>query len=481
MTELVARYARTHGPFRSLDVAERFRVPATQAEAVLRSIEASGGLVHGDFRPGGHEREWCDPEILRRIKRRTLAKLRNEVAPVERIALARFLPAWHGVGGAAIGGARLEESVERLEGLPLSYAELERAILPARVRGFAPRMLDELGAIGWLVWIGHGSLGPDDGRIALYRRDRVARLVEPPALPDTLDDRHRRILDHLEKRGASFFVELEAACGAPSRTDALEALWDLVWSGLVTNDTFQALRSLRMRRSKKAARRKSADSVTAGGRWSLVRDLCAGAPAPTERAHARAVALLDRHGLVSREHAAIEAGGGFAATYRVLRAMEEAGKVRRGYFVEGLSGAQFAYAGAVDRLRGKRSAPDVPEVPVLSAVDPASVWGWLLPWPETTEVNTSPPRRVAGATVVLVDGEPVLFLDRRGRRLRTFKDRTAPELLSLAVRALDQARTGKLLRIEHIDGAPARTSPHAPLLRASGFGADHRGLTLERR
>ncbi len=479
--EVFARYARTHGPFRQVDVAARFRLPAAQVEMVLRALEATGAVLHGDFRPGGREREWCDVEVLRRIKRRTLAKLRNEVAPVERIALARFLPSWHGVGGAAIGGARLEEAIERLEGLPLSFAELERAILPARVRGFASRMLDELGAMGWLVWIGHGSLGADDGRIALYRRDRVARLVEPPSAPDTLDERHLRILDHLDKRGASFFSELEAASGA-HRTEALEALWDLVWAGLVTNDTFQALRALRMRRKKAPSRRRSADTTAAGGRWSLVAGLLAGAPAATERAHARAVTLLDRHGVVSREHAAIEAHGGFGATYRVLRAMEEAGKVRRGYFVEGLSGAQFAYAGAVDRLRGMRIAPDAPEVRVLAAIDPANAWGWLLPWPDTTDPSGAPPRRAAGATVVLVDGEPVLFLDRGGRRLRTFAGRAAPELLSLAARALEQLlRTGpKLLRIEHIDGTPARTSPHAPLLRASGFGADHRGLLLER-
>jgi ATP-dependent Lhr-like helicase len=484
MEALVRRYARTHGPFTTSEVARRFRVPAGQIEPVLRLLEGNDQVVHGDFRPGGSEREWCDVEVLRRVKRRTLAKLRHEVAPVERSVLARFLPAWHGVGEAAIGRGRLEEALAQLEGLPLSYAELERVILPSRVRGFLPRQLDELGAMGFLVWVGAGALGSDDGKIALYRRDRVARLLEPAPPPEHPSELHESIVDHLRERGACFFGELLSAHASATRTEALEALWDLVWAGQVTNDTFQALRALRARRRAKAGRRqKGADALmAAGGRWSLVSSLLTDAPEPTERAHARAVSLLERHGLVSREMAILEAlPGGFSAVYGVLKAMEEAGKIRRGYFVEGLGGMQFAFPGAVDRLRSMRRPPDRPEVVLLSAVDPASPWGWLMPWPDA-EVGAHSPRRVAGASVVMVDGQLVLYLDRRGTRLRTFVGADERDELLLALGALSEVAErsrGKLLRIEDIDGEPARTSGHLPLFREARFTADHRGLILE--
>jgi len=257
-----------------------------------------------------------------------------------------------------------------------------------------------------------------------------------------------------------------------------------VWAGLVTNDTFGAIRGLSARRKKRSSsRRNRGRTPRAGGRWSLVEGLLVGAPSATERAHARAITLLARHGVVSREVTALEdLPGGFRATYQVLKAMEDAGKVRRGYFVEGLGGAQFGFPGAVDRLRRSRRSTGEREVQVLSAVDPANPYGWLLPWPSPTEDPERKPRRVSGATVVLVDGEPVLYLDRRGRRLRTFADQAEPDVISTAARALDivaKRRRGKLLRIEEIDGTPARTSKHAAALRQQGFTADHRGLILE--
>ncbi len=483
MEELLTRWANTHGPFRTAELVDRYRVPYAVLDAILRALEDRDALVHGDFRPGGREREWCAPEVLRRIKRRTLAKLRNEVAPVERVALARFLPEWHGIGEASIGDGRLEEALVQLEGLPISYAELEKVILPARVRGFQPRMLDELGAEGWLTFIGRGSLGPEDGKVALYRRERVARLAEPPVVPEDLSEPAQKILAHLKARGASFFAELEGAAGVPPR-EALEALWDLVWAGLVTNDTFGAIRGLSAKRKARGGgRRGGPRAQRAGGRWSSVEDLLVNAPSATERAHARALSLLERHGVVSREVADLEElPGGFSATYRVLRAMEEAGKVRRGYFVESLGGAQFAFPGAVDRMRRSRRPGTAPEVRVLSAVDPANAYGWILPWPAPSDDPDRKPRRVAGATVVLVDGEPILYLDRRGRRLRTFEGKDDAELLGLAAAALNVVaarRRGKLLRIEEIDGSPARTSKHASLFRTRGFTADHRGLILE--
>jgi len=489
---LVARFARTHGPFVASTVAARYALPPGPVSDVLRRLEARGAVLGGEFRPGGRGREWCDAEILRQIKRRTLAKLRGEIAPVEAAALGRFLPAWHGIGDARRGLARLEETLAQLEGLALSYAELEQVILPARVPDFSPRMLDELGAMGWLVWVGRGALGKSDGRVALYRRERASLLLPSPEPPEdaVLEPLHHAILQRLQQRGACFMIELAElqSPGAPGDDrDALQdALWDLVWWGLVTNDTFAALRA----HGRPVARRVGARGRAAaggGGRWSLVAGLRSGSVDETSRAHARAVTLLERHGVVTREAAALEElPGGFAAVYPVLKAMEEAGKVRRGYFVEQLGGAQFASPGAVDRLRALR-APDGPEpAVVLSALDPANPFGWLLPWPgrgdDDRERGGGGPRRVAGATVVLVGGQAVVYLDKGGKRLITFPAAEEPERMATAVRALvgvAARHRGRMLRVETIDGEPARGSRYEAALREADFHSDVRGLTLE--
>ncbi|MCB9718290.1 MAG: DEAD/DEAH box helicase [Myxococcales bacterium] len=482
---LVARWARTHGPFLASTVARRWAVPRGQVEDALRRLETQGQVLAGEFRPGGHGREHCDTEILRQIKRRTLARLRGEIAPVEAAALGRFLPAWHGIGDGRRGLVRLEEVIVQLEGLALSYAELEAVILPARVPDFGPRMLDELGAMGWLVWVGRGALGKSDGRVALYRRERVAQLLDPPALPEGAhtDELHEKILAYLRRRGACFLVELQTACGVGSRSDELtEALWDLVWWGLVTNDTFAALRAHGRPTSARRGRNGRA-AAGGGGRWSLVQDLIHQEVDATTRAHARAVTLLERHGLVTREAAALEElPGGFSAVYRVLKAMEEAGKVRRGYFVDQLGGAQFASPGAVDRIRSVRDADEDDTVSVLSAVDPANPYGWLLPWPVRADATGTGPRRVAGATVVLVGGEAVLYLDKGGRRLLSFVAADDPDKLRAAAGALASVAArhrGRMLRVETVDGEPARGSRLAEALREADFRSDLRGLTLE--
>ena len=476
VAELLGRFARTRGPFVAGDAATRFALPPAQARALLAPLIDSGRIVSGGFRPGGAGEELCDADVLRRIKRRTLARLRHQVAPVAPAALGAFLPAWHGIGEARRGPARLEEVLAQLEGLPLPWSELESAILPARVADFHPRMLDELGAMGRLVWVGCGALGKKDGRVALYRRERVAALLEPADPPDDLGDTARAFLDHLAQRGASFTVALaEARPGAPMH-ELEQALWQLAWAGLVTNDTFQPLRTAPRPAGAKPRRRGAA---VASGRWSLVRELAAGAPSPTERAHARAVTLLDRHGVVCRESVAIEdAPGGFSALYPVLRAMEEAGKVRRGYFVDSLGGAQFAMPGAVDRLRDANAHRDRGPVTALSAIDPANPYGWLVPWPDTGEA--APPRRVAGAAVVLVGGAPALYLDRGAHRALTFgADAETLTAAAGALPALARRRRGRYLRLDTIDGAPARAAPCAAAFLAAGFYPDHRGLTLE--
>jgi ATP-dependent Lhr-like helicase len=493
---LLVRWARTHGPFVTRDVAGRFGLVPAQAELLLAGLAADGRLLCGEFRPEGAGLEWCDPEVLRQGKRRTIAKLRGQVAPVSRELLGRFLPVWHGVT-AAHRHERLEDAIAQLEGLPLSYRELERSVLPARVLEFRPEQLDELGARGWLVWVGHSPLGARDGRIVLYRRERVGRLLQPVLEAEAgleLGDRHRAILAHLERRGASFLPDLMAAAGGGGPA-VLEALRDLVWAGLVTNDTFRALRSLAGRsraespeRPTRASRwttaslrNRSGIAAPAGGRWSLVRDLVLEDASPTERAHAWAATLLERHGLVARESAAIEGQrGGFAAIYRVLRSMEEAGKVRRGYFVEGLGGAQFAWPGVIDRLRRVRDAVIDDDVIILSAIDPANPYGWLLPWPEYRDQGARGARRVAGAAVVLVDGAAALYLDRGGRRLRSMADAPREQVARALSRLpeLARRRPRRTLLIDVIDGVQATASELAPALREAGFTREYLSLRL---
>lgn len=484
---LVQRYARTHSPFVASALADRYGVPLERALQTLAILERDDKVLRGEFRPQQSGEEWCDPDVLRRIKRHTLAKLRGEIAPVEAAALTRFLPQWHGIGRAEIGPGRLEEALGQLEGFALSWKELETVILPDRVPGFHPRNLDELGAMGWLVWVGCGALGKTDGRVVFYRRERAAVLLEPPEVPEELDPIHHQLLDALRARGACFLNELQVACGAGTRVkEVREALSDLVWAGLVTNDTFSAVRSL-LRPSKPSRGRGLRGGVgggsSLGGRWSLVEQLLAPDVTPTQRAHARAVTLLERHGVVTREVAGLEPmPGGFSAVYKVFRAMEDSGKIRRGYFVEGLGGAQFASAGAVDRLRAAKNDTTERDVVVLAATDPANPFGWLLPWPYRDPDHKTGPRRVPGASVVLVGGELALFVDKGGKRMVSFPASDDPEVATMAARALSvvaKRQRGKLLRIETIDGEPARTSGLAQTLRDAAFTSDPRGLVLE--
>ena len=334
---LLARWARTHGPFLSPDPAGRWGLPTGIVEDALERLQAGGSLLRGEFRPGGAEREWCDPDVLRLLRRRSLARLRHEVEPVDAAALARFLPSWHGI--AAVGespspyrgsGAleRLAEVVERLAGLPIPASVLERDILPARVPGYQPRLLDELGALGEVAWVGHGPLGRDDGRIVLVRpgREVVRPLGPADGVESPVGQRHDAIREHLARRGASFYRELYAAAGGGTDRDVLDALWDLVWAGEVTNDTFAPLRALRWKRTASGGPRRprpgrltSLGPPEAAGRWSLVAPV---ASAPTARLHAQSLALLERHGVLTREAVASEGiDGGFSAVYPILRAM----------------------------------------------------------------------------------------------------------------------------------------------------------------
>ncbi|MGH9176925.1 MAG: Lhr family helicase, partial [Acidimicrobiales bacterium] len=380
LTQLVRRWARVHGPFRTAEPAERFGVPVELVRSELGGLARSGTLVRGEFRPDGTEREWCHAEVLRVLRQRSLAALRREVEPTAPEALARFLPAWHGIGAAAGGMDRTWEAVAQLQGVAVPASVLERDVLPARIRDYSPGLLDELLAAGEVMWVGAGPLGRDDGKVVLaLRGSALARSVPMGERPEGAE--HDRLREVLAGRGACFFREL----GGTEDATTLEALWDLVWAGEVTNDSFAAVRALRGGRRAGTGRPKGRPRPgrltmlgppRGQGRWSVVER---GGVSPTEAATAQAGALLERHGVLTREAVRGEGvAGGFAAVYPVLRAMEESGRVRRGYFVAGLGGAQFALPGAVDRLRADRRAT-AGEALVLAATDPANAYGLSLP------------------------------------------------------------------------------------------------------
>jgi ATP-dependent Lhr-like helicase len=454
-------------------------LPVALVDDLLARRAEQGLLLRGEFRPDGTEREWCDPEVLRQLRQRSLAALRKQVEPVDPAALGRFLPAWQGVGSQARGIGRLIEVVSQLQGVAIPASVLERDVLSSRVADYSPGLLDQLAAAGEVVWVGAGPLGRDDGKVMLFLR-RDAGILRPTSTTERPDsEEHFRLREILTQRGACFFRELAGA----DDNESLDALWDLVWSGEVTNDSFAPLRALtaRKRRSSGSGRkgRPNLGSLTvlgpprAQGRWSLVEaDLPRDESVPTERSMRLASVLLDRHGVLTRESVRGEGhAGGFAAVYPVLRAMEESGRVRRGYFVAGLGGAQFALAGAVDRLRASRPDDDggaqtQAEALVLAATDPANPYGVALPWP------VKGPQRAAGAYVVLLDGIPSLYLERGARGVVTLREYDgswegpAVEALSGLV---GQGRLRRLA-LERFD------EELGPVLRSAGFVPSPRGL-----
>ncbi len=513
--DLVSRFARTHGPFQPADVARRFGLGVAVVDSALARLSASGRVVHGEFRPGGSGLEWCDAEVLRMLRRRSLAKLRKEVEPVPPEALARFLPAWQGIGAGSSGRGSdgLLRAVEQLAGCAVPASALETLVLPQRVLGYTPALLDELTASGEVLWSGRGSLPGNDGWVTLQTAD-AADLLLPPLgeLSDT--PLHRAVLTALDGGQALFFRQLSDRVGATDDAGLVAVLWDLVWSGHLTNDTLGPLRTLLAagrtshRSPRQPVRQRSrygrpvmptrTGPPTVAGRWSLLPDRD---PDPTRRTHALAEALLDRHGVVTRGAVQAEGTpGGFAAVYRVLKAFEEAGRVRRGYFVEGLGAAQFAAPGAVDRMRAlatvrtpsdddawqspvpggwqaQRKRRDEARAVVLAATDPANPFGAALAWP--AQESGHRPGRKAGALVVLVDGRVVLYVERGGKTLLSFTDdetcvAPAADALALAVR---DGALGKLT-VEKADGEPALTSPLGLALEHAGFSPTPRGLRL---
>jgi ATP-dependent helicase Lhr and Lhr-like helicase len=487
LLRLARRWARTHGPFTTRDVSERYGL---DFGPVLRELEGAGDLVRGELRPGGSEREWCDPHVLRRIRRASLATLRKEVEPAEQRALARFLPAWQGVDAAPPGGAgvdRLRELLVPLQGLALAPEVWERDVLPRRVGAYSPAWMDQLCAGGELVWVGAGALGQRSGRVALFFRDDARWLGPPPfkgeAPSGVLHDRLRERL----AAGAAFWSDLLADLGEVEPAELQEALWDLAWAGEVTNDAFAPLRAPRLSLAKASrdngrrfARRRRPGAPQVQGRWSLTAPLFAEAPAHGPRLRALSELLLERYGIVTRETVLAEGvPGGFAALYGELANLETLGTARRGYFVEGLGAAQFALSAAVERLRGLRS--DEPAGPlVLAATDPANPWGATLPWPRRDDGAGRRPARVAGAYVISLDADPVLYVERGGKGLLALREpdedwlRPALEALAEAVRRGRVPRLG----IERFDGEPVVGSEVGALLVELGFRQGPRRLTL---
>jgi ATP-dependent Lhr-like helicase len=496
LRRVVSRHAMTHGPFVSAELRERYGV---DCGAVLSALERDGELVQGELRPGGSGREWCHREVLRRLRRASLAALRREVEPVESSALARFLPSWQGVDRHPPAGAgidRLRDVLVPLQGLALPVELWEREVLPRRVGAYSPAWMDQLCAAGEVVWLGAGALGRS-GRVALYFRDDVALLGSPTQGEEPTEPLHVALRERLA-RGAAFFTDLLVDVGAEVHVSELqEALWDLVWAGEVTNDAFAPLRAPRLsvaskqaagpasarhprqsgsRRSRFSARGRGGGVPQVQGRWSLTAGLLATDADPAARRRARAELLLERYGVLTREQVLAEGvPGGFSGIYSELTQLEVLGIARRGYFVEGLGGAQFAVPGAVERLRERPSAEQ--QAVVLSAVDPAQPYGAALQWPKREGAKS--PARVAGAQVVLVGGDPVLYLERGGKGLQTLED----ERVEVALEALAQhVRAGRgsvrKLALEKVDGEPALSSPLAAALRAHGFQEGPRRLTL---
>jgi ATP-dependent Lhr-like helicase len=484
MRALVRRYARTHGPFPTGQLTQRYGVDPGPA---LRELENEGALVRGELLPGGTEREWCDSEVLRRVRRASLARLRKEVEAADRTELARFLPSWQNVDAfrkAGAGPDRLREALVPLQGVALTPKVWERDVLPRRLGAYSQNWLDQLCTSGELIWIGAGSLGRSDGRVALYFREDV-RLAGPPPANGKLEIPQGEVHDAIRERlvaGPSFWIDLVADLPHPAE-DIHNALWDLAWAGEVTNDAFSPLRAPRLRAvpqteraGRRFARRRSTTGAAVQGRWSLTAPIFAGAPGPGARLRAQAELMMERYGIVTRETVLAEGvPGGFSTLYSELGNLELLGTARRGYFVEGLGGAQFALPGAVERLRSLPEAKG--EYLVLAATDPANPYGASLPWPKLEGGRR--PGRTPGSFLLLRDGEAEVFIERGGRGLLRLHEMGEDELGAAMQALADAVTAGHLpkLAIEKLDGEAVIGSGHEEALIGAGFSRGPRKLT----
>ncbi|WP_144753442.1 ATP-dependent helicase [Curtobacterium pusillum] len=517
--DLVGRYARSHGPFSAQDAAARLGLGIAVVQDTLRRLVADRRVVEGEFRPDRQGAEWCDAEVLRRIRTKSLAALRHEVEPVSPDTLARFLPAWQhvhtpGARGGLRGVDGVLQVIDQLAGVALPASAWETLVLPARVTDYAPSMLDELTATGEVLWSGGGTLPGNDGWVRLHLADTAATTLAEPSGDETTE-LQRDVLGALAGGGAYFFRQLGQAVGSTDDQALSTALWDLVWAGQITNDTFAPLRSMLGGKAKSTSAPRArayrgrprptmptqSGPPSVGGRWSL---LPLAESDATVRAAATAGQLLERYGVVTRGAVQVEGvRGGFAGVYRVLSRFEESGRARRGYFVEGLGAAQFATGPTVDRLRtyardlddDERADPDRKrEALTLAATDPANPYGASLPWPTdaptealgedeptgdaTTKSRGHRPGRKAGALVTTVDGKLAVYVERGGKSVLTFTDDPADlSVAAASIAAAVRSGLGKL-SVERVDGAFVLESPLGAALREAGFTATPQGVRL---
>ena len=516
LQEIVKRYTRTHGPFLTEELAARYGIQPSGVEPLLRALHVQGKLLEGEFRPNGSHREWCDPDVLQQIRRKSLARLRREIEPVEQSTFARFSMRWQGVTVPRKGLDAVLDAVESMQGIAVLASELEREILPLRVSDYRPGDLDTLMAEGEIVWLGVEAIGERDGRIALYLTESLPLLLPPKEMMverSKPSGRAKHILEFLADHGASFFAAIHSGCGGGFPGESLEALWELAWTGQITNDTFQPLRNLTRPPERERNRVVFADdrpgspeflrrlrsrgtgSGRAQGRWSIVvqRNIAAELT-PTQWSANISQQLLIHHGVVTRETALAEnIPGAYNTIYPALKRMEESGWTRRGMFVAGLGAAQFAMPAAVDMLRSLRVEPSSAEVIYLAATDPANPYGAILPWPRVTDEDTNLPAhhvmaRAAGAGVILVNGSLAAFLRRRNPAIRVFLPESEPErssfaralakkLADLAIRR--QSRNSGLL-VGTINEQPAREHFLARFLEAAGFVSTVLGFQMRR-
>ena len=486
--DLALRFARSHAPFSIRDLAARYALGPAVVESLLVRLTEAGKLIEGEFRPGGVEREWADPDVLRSLRRRSLARLRQEIEPVDADALGRFTVSWQGIDSGRHGLEPLLDAIEQLQGAVIPASVLERDALPARVADYRPDMLDTLMAAGEVVWVGVEPLGGRDGRIALYLTDHFMRLRPPAASTPEVEGRAADILAFLREHGASFYGAIHDGTGGGFPNETVDALWELVWKGLVTNDTLHALRAYGRTEDPKATRRHRAQPFrtrrvaprAAEGRWSAVDAPRATAKSTTEWGAAMAQQLLSRHGVITRETVASESvAGGFTTIYTVLKAMEDAGRIRRGYFVVGLGAAQFALPAALDLLRSMRDLPDEPRTVIVAATDPANPYGSILPWPEQERATRS-----VGARVILVDGHAAGYLKRGERELILFlpaeeprRSRVGREVARLLLQLAASREPGQRgMLISEINGEAATAHAAARLFIEQGFAASAMGL-----
>ena len=524
-------------------------------------------MAEGEFRPlgaiqvrggeAGAGPEFVDAEVLRLLRRRSLAALRAEVEPVEKQALARFLPAWNGIGllrgsDALRGTDGLLRAVEQLAGALIPASALESLVLPARIPGYLPAMLDELTTAGDVLWTGHGSLAGDDGWIALHLADTAPLTIPLPESDAVVPsgELHRAIIDVLGGGGAFFFRPLADAVAAivvngsvaggsagPVQADdasIADALWDLVFAGLVSSDTLAPLRArliggrtthrsrtppprARMRSPSGLAllssgryRGRPAGDASTGirrtvppsvvGRWSL-----APVPRPTRRCGRTPPPRCCWIGTASSPAARwsrrapwVGSPGCTGCCPRWRRPVGSAAGTSSRASGRRSSRRPVPWIGCARSRSRPGEDRQAPVGLVLAAADPANPYGAALPWPgaagksDVLRADDEPagtagpadrhrPARRAGALTVLVDGEAALYAERGGRSLLSFT--SDPVLLAAAAEALsERVRSGRIgsLTITKIDGAEALTSAGAVIeaLTAAGFSMTPRGLRL---